>query len=170
MAYMSTAEKAQKIRDACKARGWNRRAVSVRVTPGGSLRVEVLSASVPLSVVRTIAKEQEHVRYCEASGEILSGGNTFVDASYSTAALVPLVAEIDAALQTVEATPGVHVEVRGMISWRCTADDRNWYARVEGECLSREIRCYGREYCADMMAARIADRDALAALAQAAAS
>jgi hypothetical protein len=85
--YTSTAQKAATIRQALKNElGFNSRQVSVRCgAGGGAIRVEVLApVGDKFPRIKKIAGEQESVRYCERSGEILSGGNTFVHASFSS--------------------------------------------------------------------------------------
>ena len=52
--------------------------VSVRTQRGGSYRLNILTAKVDAAKVKEIASRFESVRYCEATGYMLSGGNTFV--------------------------------------------------------------------------------------------
>ena len=65
--------------------GLNSRQVSVRST-AGSIRVEV-KVPVAIAPIKEIAMQARRVRYCEFSGEILSGGNVFVNVSYARGAL-----------------------------------------------------------------------------------
>lgn len=51
--------------------------VSVR-TSHGSFRLNILTAEVDAAKVKAIAARFESIRYCEATGYMLSGGNTFV--------------------------------------------------------------------------------------------
>lgn len=86
--YQTTAQKAATIRAALKSElGLNSRAVSVRCSAGGhSINVEVLAPiGDKFEQIKRIANAQESVRYDERSGEILSGGNTFVFVSFSSA-------------------------------------------------------------------------------------
>jgi hypothetical protein len=80
---MNTKEKAQDIRNQVKAMGLTRKQVAVKMSPGSAIYVTVHDPLVSLSAVERIAKTHESVRYCESSGEILSGGNTFVFVRYS---------------------------------------------------------------------------------------
>ena len=85
----TAAEAAKRIRQELKARGWSSRQVSVRAanySMGSSIRVEVRDADISLPTVRAIAKGSEQIRRCEISGDILSGGNRYVNTSYSTGA------------------------------------------------------------------------------------
>lgn len=72
---------ATRLRSAFKSAGFNARAISV-ASPHGNIRVTVRTALAPLAWVRAVAMQVQHVRHCEASGEILSGGNTFVDVEH----------------------------------------------------------------------------------------
>lgn len=84
---MTTTERAAEIRKALKAQyGWTSRQVSVVAdlySMGSSIRIRIKDPSVHLATVKAVATPHESVRYCEVSGEILSGGNRFVDVSYS---------------------------------------------------------------------------------------
>ena len=84
--YTTVAEAAAKIRAALKAKGWSSKDVSVRsesYSMGTAIRAEIKNARVPIALVKEIADKESHVRYCEYSGEILSGGNRFVTVTYS---------------------------------------------------------------------------------------
>lgn len=72
---------AQQVREAIKALGYGPRQVSVRnesYAGGSSVRVVVKDAAVDFAAVEAAASAYQSVRYCHASGEILSGGNMYV--------------------------------------------------------------------------------------------
>ncbi len=71
-----------RVRAAFKAAGFNTRQVSV-ASPRGNVKVTVRSLLVPFAWAKELAGQAESVRYCEASGEMLLGGNTFVDVEHS---------------------------------------------------------------------------------------
>jgi len=84
------------LRAALKAAGFNARRVTVR-EDGCTLRVTIRDAAAPRSTVAAIADRFRQVRYDHATGEILCGGNTFVDVRYLDALVAP-VADVVAAL------------------------------------------------------------------------
>jgi len=67
---------ADALRAALKAAGFNARRVSVRAD-NSLLRVTIRDASASLTKVKAIAAPFESVRHCQATGEILAGGNIF---------------------------------------------------------------------------------------------
>ena len=74
-----------KIRADLKAAGIPARAVSVRVSDAGystSVRVNIKDISIDRDVVEKIAYRHKDISYDERSGEILSGGNTYVFVEY----------------------------------------------------------------------------------------
>jgi hypothetical protein len=78
---------AKAVRAAIKSQlGHNSKVVSV-TSSGGSVNVTIKSPNVSLSKVSEIAKAFARVSYCESSGEVLSGGNTFVFVDYSDCVL-----------------------------------------------------------------------------------
>lgn len=81
------AQAAARIRKALKAElGLTSRQVSVRserYSMGSSIDVYIKEPLVSKEKVQEIADRERKVRYCEASGEVLSGGNRFVDVQYS---------------------------------------------------------------------------------------
>jgi hypothetical protein len=84
-----TVEASTKIRAALAAAGFGRADVSVRndsYSMGSTVRVRIKRAEVPLSQVETIASAHQRISRDE-SGEILGGGNMFVDISYESDAL-----------------------------------------------------------------------------------
>lgn len=78
--YVTTtnATPAQTLRAALKAAKLSSRRVTVR-HDRSTLRVTIRDASASLSKVQAIADQFVSVHRCEATGEILCGGNTFVD-------------------------------------------------------------------------------------------
>ena len=91
------ARPADRLRAALKAAGFNARRVSVR-HHHSTLRVTIRDASVSLTQVEAIASPFESVRRCEATGEILLGGNCYVDCWYDPDLVKPLKAELAALL------------------------------------------------------------------------
>ena len=82
---MTNKELGAKIRADLKAAGIPARAVSVRVSDAGystSVRVNIKDISIDRAVVEKIAYRHRDVSYDERSGEILSGGNTYVWVDY----------------------------------------------------------------------------------------
>ena len=74
------------IKQAIKEAGFNLRQVSVRSRRGGydsSFCLTIRDASVSKKQIKEIALSFKSVSYCEASQEILCGGNTWVDVSAS---------------------------------------------------------------------------------------
>lgn len=159
----TTKQAAAAIRAELKAHGWSSRAVSVRAdcySLGSAIRVLVRDASVPVSLVRTIARAHEVVRRDEATGEVLGGGNRFIDVEYDREALAPLRAELESVLRTVEATPGVIVDLApGVAACRSDRDLGMW--RAWGPALERDVHCHGLEFCARQVAEMLADERAL---------
>lgn len=82
----SAAAAANRIRTELKALfGWTSRDVSVRAdsySMGSTIRVTIKTARVIAAEVERIANSEEDVRR-DHTGEILCGGNRFVDVSYS---------------------------------------------------------------------------------------
>jgi len=100
---MTTSERVKAIRAALKAEGWNARKASVRKSTysmGATISVTVRDLQVPLAEVRAIAEGiGQEVRRCAYSGDVLKGGNTYVDVEYSEAALEPLADMVLAGLE-----------------------------------------------------------------------
>jgi hypothetical protein len=80
---------ADALRAALKSAGFNARRVSVR-HDHSTLRVTVRDPSASLTQVKAIAAPFESVRHCQVTGEILSGGNTFLSCEYSDALVEPI--------------------------------------------------------------------------------
>ena len=74
-------ELAKEIRSELKKElGLNSRNVSVRCPHYGCIRVEVKNKDTQkhYEAIKAIAKKYEKVDRCESTGEILSGGNTYI--------------------------------------------------------------------------------------------
>jgi hypothetical protein len=84
---------AQTLRAALKAAGFNARRVTVRQNHS-TLYVTIRDAWTSLTQVKAIADKFEVVRRCEASGEILCGGNIFVNVRYTDELVKPAQAAI----------------------------------------------------------------------------
>src|SRR5436190_13288129 len=88
---------AQRLRVALKGAGFSARQVTVRY-PHSTLHVTIRDTSVSLTKVRAIAGAFESVSRDHKSGEILCGGNTFVQVAYDDALVDPVKATILAVL------------------------------------------------------------------------
>jgi hypothetical protein len=104
------ASPADRLRAALKQAGFNARRVSVR-HDDSTLQVTIRDASVSLTQVEAVAGPFETVRRCESTGEILLGGNCFVDVKYAPDVVKPLKAELAALLAA--APFDAYVSVRG---------------------------------------------------------
>jgi hypothetical protein len=97
-------QKAAEIRKQLKTLGYSARDVSVR-SDHNSLDITIRRNGLNVKAIRDIANSFENIRRCEASGEILSGGNTYVFIRFSdeiTDAMTQFVKKLanDAGLQT----------------------------------------------------------------------
>ena len=110
-AYLSTTDRAATIRKELKSKhGWTSRDVSVRAdyySMGSSIRVVIKNPAVVKDTVTAIVEQHESIDR-DASGEILSGGNRFVDVSYSHDACDVLRA------RTIDAVRAAEVELNGL--------------------------------------------------------
>jgi len=84
---------AQSLRAALKAAGFNARRVTVR-EKHSTLYVTIRDAWASLTEVKTIADKFRVVHRCQATGEILGGGNTFVEVGYADELVGPAKAAI----------------------------------------------------------------------------
>ena len=97
-------QKAAEIRSQLKTLGYTSRDVSVR-SDHNSLDITIRRNGLKVKAIRDIANSAEKIDRCESSGEILSGGNTYVfirfsdDVRDSMTQLVKKLAD-DAGLQT----------------------------------------------------------------------
>lgn len=116
---MGSKDAAAAMRVAFKAKGWSARKVSVRVRGCGyssAIDVSIRDASVAKRDVESIAAEHRSVRYCHMSGEVLMGGNCYVDVEYAHGVLDGVKAEIAEAVKDID--PGDVVVVRGFRVYR----------------------------------------------------
>ena len=72
---------AEIIRGELKKLGITSRDVSVRAKKNG-VDISIKNFKIKPSILKKLADEHEHIRYCEYTNEILSGGNFFVSVSY----------------------------------------------------------------------------------------
>lgn len=115
---------ADNIRAALKTAGFKSRQVTVKMPHYGSVTVTIRDASVRLDAVKAVAMPFERISRCEASGEILSGGNTFVRVEYLDAIVKPLASVIEKLL----AESAGHVVSVGPL--RMSADACHWDEKV----------------------------------------
>ena len=151
---MTTKERAKAIRAALKAKGWSSKKISVRThsySLGASIYVTIKDASIPLKTVEKIAKDQQEIRRCQYSGEILGGGNTYVTVSYSSGALDGLKALFRAELET---------GAKNFLGYYVTDDPRNREILIgrigDTGSGSRIHNVYRDKYAAETIADRLA--------------
>jgi len=121
------------LRAALKSAGFNARKVTVR-RDHSTLHVTIRDAAVPRSIVKAIADQFSVVRRDERSGEILCGGNTFVDVEYLPALVEPVAATIVALLMPAE--DGVIVALPG--GFRAAK-----ISRERGASFSGQVQIWG---------------------------
>jgi hypothetical protein len=151
------ARPADRLRAALKAAGFNARHVSVR-HDHSTLRVTIRDASVSLTQVEAIAGPFESVRRCEATGEILLGGNCYVDCRYDPDLVKPLKAELASLLAS--APFDAYVPVRGAFRALKIAGPRE-EVRLEGPGIEdRNAIAYGTVWAAERIAIAYLDAQA----------
>jgi hypothetical protein len=133
MSTTTNATPAQRLRAALKLAGFNARRVSVR-HDHSTLRVTLRDASAALSAVQAIADGFRSVRHCEATGEILCGGNTFVEVAYADDITAPIAAAAAAVL--APAADGEIVALGG--GFRAAK-----VSRARGATYPDEVRIWG---------------------------
>ena len=119
--HTPVAEDAKALRAEFKAKGWNSKAISVRSSSysgGSSIRVEIKSPSVPMNVVRPMAAAYERISRCKTTGDILSGGNRFINVEYSRECMDEMAAQwvqpcADAIGKLDPADPNRHATIEG---------------------------------------------------------
>lgn len=154
---------AARLRLALRAAGYNTRQVTVRDDGGSThyaLRVTVRRADVSLSAIEAIAATVRDVRRDE-SGEILCGGNTFVDVEYAPEVYRDLAATYATALAAGATTVGPFTVASSRGAWG--DDDYSWHHTGDGADASGQ-HSVGREFTAKRMAIATIDRAAGASL------
>lgn len=160
-------ELAADIRRDLKARGWTARAVSVRAdrySMGATIHVTIKRPDVPISVVRAIGEAREQVRHDEATGEILGGGNIFVQVEYARDVIDAVRGPIAKRLAEVTEVGFVVELEHGWRAWK--RDDDYWVVRCGDEMPQT---CLGEWSAARHIALGILDTTAAAAVAERAA-
>lgn len=146
---MNTTEAAALIRRALKTKlGATARQVSVRCdiySMGSSIDVKIKDPSISKAAVEAIALEHQRVSR-DSSGEILSGGNMFIEVEYEGAAVAPLRGEVLAALGRLAVAE--IATFRGVQVMRADAQTFT----VVGELFAHIGRCHGAEICARQIA------------------
>lgn len=69
---------AKDIRTELKELGFNSKKVSVRKKDSNAVVVTLKDESIDREAIEQVAYKHQDVGYCEVSGEILAGGNTYV--------------------------------------------------------------------------------------------
>ena len=164
MEFVSSTGAAKRIRAELKSRGWNSRAISVRVDSyslGSTIRVTIKTPDAPISVVREVAEHYQVIHQCETTGEILSGGNRHVEVAYAPNVLGALAAPLEQLLRTVEDDPGTVVELpNGWQAFKTDEPGEYWRAWCSDDT---SIHCWGREFCARQIVIKGLDAPAKAA-------
>jgi hypothetical protein len=120
--YIGTTERAAMIRAELKAKHkWTSRDVSVKAdnfSMGSAIRIRIKNADVSLAAVKEIAAVHEKIDRDQASGEILSGANRYLDIEYSSEAREVLIARhlpaVQAAAdQLTSANPNYLIPIEG---------------------------------------------------------
>ena len=160
----TTTDAAKAIREELKAAGIKARSVSVRsdlYSMGSTIRILVKDAGVSLAVVKAIAAKHERIDRDSATGEILSGGNRFIDVEYAREVTAALAAPF---LPTLLAMPadGTAVELTG--EFRAVALRPHWNPNDERVIIFRAgdfdhpvVHCHGREFAARQLGILMAE-------------
>ena len=135
------------IRKNLKAKGITSRQVSVRnssYSMGSSVYVTIKDPTVPFDLVEEIAMAEQRVRRCEITHDILSGGNMFVQVSYSREAEAvlaePFIAPIAEAFAKVEGDTLERVNGTNFFVGRSGGDLELWHnRRVVGHLYQTDI-------------------------------
>lgn len=64
------------------AKALNVKASDFACTVKGSVRITIKNPTISFEAVKAITNKYESVRYCDATGDMLEGGNTFVFINY----------------------------------------------------------------------------------------
>lgn len=134
----TTKESAADLRVALKAHGWNSRKVSIRVeyfSMGSAVEVTVRAITVDFAKVKELAIEHCESIARDESGDILSGGNTFVRVCRTRAVEGALAAKhfdaVKAAIEKLdENDPNKMIEVEGVDDVQISVTQNRWSVRV----------------------------------------
>lgn len=152
---------ARKIRNDLQAAGYRLHSFSIRTSRTGSVRVEIRDPAIAREAVARIASRHEAVRRDEASGEILSGGNTFVTIAYASGALAGAGEGLTARLRAGERRfGGIHVDTTG------AASSHTWHVWTNDD-IGRHVRQIS-PFDGAALAEILAERGELQGVAQAA--
>lgn len=157
-----TVEASKKIRTLLAAAGYGKADVSVynkSYSMGSTVYVTIKRAEVPLTKIEGIASAGESIDR-DASGEIMSGGNTFVDVRYAGGAL-------DAAATSAEEQINAGRKRFGSYSLQSErADELNIWLD-SGDGTGRHVLRVDRQWAGEGLARVLASAGALSALEQA---
>jgi hypothetical protein len=130
---MSARENAEKLRAEYKAKGWNSKKISVRVVPvtySMSIEVTVRSLEVDFKAAKEMAEEYSNARTCEASGETLLGGNTYVSVEWDKKVSDPIVAGYAEKIRPLAINESV--EIDGITVTRENENEFSLYRYADG--------------------------------------
>lgn len=153
---MTTTEHAAEIRADLKRAGMTSRDVSVRkesYSMGSSIYVTAKNPRVRLDEVRAIAEPHERIRYCQATGEILGGGNMYMHVEYDREALAPLVAYVDRLCSAAETLLSGEVMILGLSIYPDADGSGDWWIVGPGDDVGR--RANGRGWAAESAVKRL---------------
>ncbi len=129
---MTTKQTAANLRASLKSAGYNARMVSVRTSyysMGSSITLTIRSADVDYATVKALADGAEKIDRCEFSGEILSGGNTYVHLNFDSKVEDEVAARVkdatEAALALAKASPGSCIDIDGVPGLSLEIDRQN---------------------------------------------
>jgi len=165
----TTKEAAQVIRSELKAAGIAARSVSVRIdcySMGSSIKVTIKDPTVSKSKVEAIANRQSRVRRDDLTGEILCGGNRFVDVEYCRDMTAPLSAKVLSKFEHLQAPTSREdgspcVEVLDEKVFRSDRYDWRTFGRTDDDM---GIRAYDAATLARCMVEAALDRGEAAAV------
>lgn len=83
--WLSIADKAKLLRSDLKKFGWNSKQISVTgkyVAYDSVLKIRIKDLNISKVAVEKIANQFSSIDYCETSGEVLEGGNTYVNIDF----------------------------------------------------------------------------------------
>lgn len=148
-----SAATAKTIRRAIKAElGFNARQVSVRASSfsmGSSVSITIKGPAAR-SRIEAIAKGGERIRRCEVSGEILGGGNLYIDVQYGKGVLAGIYGEYLDDLKALEKDPGKILRLPGAFEEVTVCHLDGYYHVQKGEDYPRKV--WGAEMAGEVFA------------------